>query len=215
MIQFDGLLSEASLDVLRETVGYNFNGLVLERGNISCSDNFSITAFNRFALAFSNSGKQRFIIFNAHSFQPHPSIWEQSRLTIQVIDPVNRPLKEKVLWPSQHLDSAFSVGVHDFDNEAIIKQFSLYGNKFEGSYSKCFPDLNDDELEEIRVLSTDQLEINSIELMEIQLANDKKLYVILREHGFDIEINSVRLLEEIINDYFDERYHLKLQHNLL
>lgn len=213
-ITFTGILNDNSIDIIKSLIGLRISSINIKGGSISLSNNFKITTSEQLSISLINAKCFLHLILNNSSYKPNPLIWEQSRLTIQCINESYKPLREKLLWPSHSLDSSFSSSITDFDKEAKVKTVKAYGNKFEGIISNIFSTIDLEDYKEANISTSTELSINSIELIEIVLENNFKIFVILRENGFEVEISDKRQLNEIVDEYFDERYNLQLQHSI-
>ncbi len=212
MIQFNGLIKNDAIDLIKECNGFRLQGIVLQRGIIKSTNAFSLSAFDRFAMSFIIEKKVRHIIFSNQTYKPHPLIWEHNVVNIQVIDEQHKPLREKMIRPSHGLDSTFDVSISCFEKEATLKKIVAYGNQVEGTFSFCYPEITTEEFQESNLTGTEFVKVDSIELLEIYLNNNSKIFIVVREHGFDFEINSEKNVDAIIKEYFDDRFNLKIQH---
>jgi hypothetical protein len=213
-IVFKGVLNDSSIDIIKNLIGLRISSINIKGGNISFSNNLKLTTSKQISFSLIDTKDILHLILNNSSYKPNPLIWEQSRLTIQSINESYKPLSEKLLWPSHSLDSSFSSSITGFDKEAKVKTFKAYGNKFEGIISNLFPTIDSENYKEANISKNTELFINSIELLEIALEDNFKIFVILRENGFELEISDKRQLNEIVDEYFDERYNLQLQHSI-
>lgn len=198
---FDARLRADALALLQDCIGKKIIRICFERASITWTPKFQISCFERCCLVFHTSPTSYINICLKSLFDEiRGPICDQGGLFIQKIVTERKHLRESLLLPPHTIDRSFAFNV-EYPSQKEVLSIGFYGTHERQNLKDYDPYFEAEDLWKYGYKDFPDVEIDSIEFVVIEHANDQRTIITLQQGGFWFKILTNEPIESIIDTY--------------